>query len=310
MKSLRLIRLALFVSVFSAALALSASAVSVGTVNVSALRLRSSENTSSSILATASFGDQVVVLSESGAWCRVSYNYTEGYMYKDFLDISESTDADIGTGVITASVLNIRSGPGTSYSVAGQLFADTCVDITGIESGWYRISYGTLTGYVHPDYLTVKQTETASRASTTLTTESDVTPLSTAESGSVSDIRQSIVDYAKNFIGTKYVYGGTSPSGFDCSGLVYYVFKQYGYTLGRTATAQYGCGTKISKSELQPGDLVFFTYYGGSSIGHVGIYIGGGQFIHSVKPGVSVRITSLSDSYYTSNYYGACRILS
>ena len=309
MRTLKFLRLVLFASVFIVALAISASAVSVGTVNASALRLRASDSTASSILTTVSRGEQVLVLSDSGSWCKVSYNYTEGYMYKDYLNISDSCDEGLGSGVITASVLNVRGGPSTGYGVVGQLREGTVVDIGGLKSGWYQISYGSTSGYVHPDYLSLRQDQTASRSAATGGSSSDTTSLSTADVSSSSEIRQDIVAYAKNFIGTRYVYGGASPSGFDCSGLVYYVFKQHGYSLSRTASAQYGCGTKISKSELQPGDLVFFTYYGGGSIQHSGIYIGGGQFIHSVKPGDTVRITSMNDSYYLSNYYGACRIL-
>ncbi|HBR07450.1 MAG TPA: hypothetical protein DD735_00980 [Clostridiales bacterium] len=121
---------------------------------------------------------------------------------------------------------------------------------------------------------------------------------------------QDIVDYAMTFLGVPYVYGGTSPSGFDCSGLVYYCYKHYGYTVNRTAAGLAYSGTAVSSSELAPGDVILFTSQGGSYIGHTGIYIGDGQFIHAPHTGDVVKISSLSSDYYTTNYWGARRIAS
>lgn len=123
------------------------------------------------------------------------------------------------------------------------------------------------------------------------------------DSGSSS----SIVSVAQNYLGVPYVWGGTSPSGFDCSGFTQYVFRQCGYSINRTADAQYSNGSYVSYDSLQAGDLVFFANtYSASGITHVGIYIGGGQFIHAANGGV--KISSLSESYYSSRYYGARRI--
>ena len=117
----------------------------------------------------------------------------------------------------------------------------------------------------------------------------------------------SIVGTAQNYLGVPYVWGGTSPSGFDCSGFTQYVFRQCGYSINRTAAAQYSNGSYVSYDSLQAGDLVFFANtYSASGITHVGIYIGGGEFIHAANGGV--KISSLSESYYSSRYYGARRI--
>ncbi|MBP8640353.1 MAG: C40 family peptidase [Oscillospiraceae bacterium] len=121
---------------------------------------------------------------------------------------------------------------------------------------------------------------------------------------------QDIVNYAQTFLGVPYVYGGTSPSGFDCSGLVYYCYKHFGYTVNRTAAGLAYSGTAVSSSALQVGDVILFTSTDGSYVGHTGIYIGGGQFIHAPHTGDVVKISSLSDSYYTSHYWGARRIIS
>lgn len=118
-----------------------------------------------------------------------------------------------------------------------------------------------------------------------------------------------IVSYAKKFIGVPYVRGGSTPKGFDCSGFTQYVIGQFGGSIPRTTAGQYSSGTKISKAELRPGDLVFFKPSAGSSrISHVGIYVGGSKFIHSPKPGENVEISDLSSRYNVSHYYGAVRV--
>ncbi|HWX08342.1 MAG TPA: NlpC/P60 family protein [Gaiellaceae bacterium] len=112
-----------------------------------------------------------------------------------------------------------------------------------------------------------------------------------------------VVGIAMRFLGVPYVWGGSSPSGFDCSGFVAYVYAQVGVSLPHYTGAQWGVGVPVARTDLQPGDLVFF-----DGLGHVGIYIGGGQFIHAPHTGTVVQIASL-DGWYTSNYVGARRIL-
>lgn len=121
---------------------------------------------------------------------------------------------------------------------------------------------------------------------------------------------QDIVNYAQTFLGVNYVYGGTSPSGFDCSGLVYYCYKHFGYTVNRTAAGLAYSGTAVSSTSLQVGDIILFTSQDGSYVGHTGIYIGGGRFIHAPHTGDVVKISNLSDTYYTNHYWGARRVIS
>jgi peptidoglycan DL-endopeptidase CwlO len=111
-----------------------------------------------------------------------------------------------------------------------------------------------------------------------------------------------VVGIAMQYLGTPYVWGGASPAGFDCSGFVMYVFAQVGVSLPHNAAAQYGYGMPVSRDQLQPGDLVFF-----NGLGHDGIYIGGGQFIHSPHTGDVVKISSIS-GWYSSTWVGARRL--
>lgn len=124
-----------------------------------------------------------------------------------------------------------------------------------------------------------------------------------------SSLAQAVVNLAHAKIGSPYVWGAEGPNSFDCSGLTSYVYKQAaGISLPRSSSAQAGYGKTVSKSNLQPGDLVFFTTNGTGNVSHVGIYIGGGNMIHSPKPGQSVHITSINSSYYTSKFVTAKRV--
>jgi cell wall-associated NlpC family hydrolase len=113
-----------------------------------------------------------------------------------------------------------------------------------------------------------------------------------------------VVAYAESQLGTNYVWGGSAPGGFDCSGLVMWAYAQVGVSLPHSSYAQYGYGVPVSQDELAPGDIVFF-----DGLGHVGLYIGGGQFIHAPHTGDVVKISSLSEDWYAQNYVGARRIL-
>jgi cell wall-associated NlpC family hydrolase len=118
-----------------------------------------------------------------------------------------------------------------------------------------------------------------------------------------------MADLAAGLAGLPYQWGGVSPgTGFDCSGLVYYVHRQFGVTLNRDAAAQFANGRSISRGELQPGDIVFFADTYTRGISHDGIYLGGGRFVHAVQPGSGVRITSMGDGYWSPKFVGARRV--
>lgn len=192
-------------------------------------------------------------------------------------------------GVVTAGVLNIRTAPNTECEIAGQYTNGTVVDIVGIEGAWYKINYNGADAYLSSEYVNLIDPSEASRYAAERTKG------------------QRILDIASAYLGTPYVYGGMSPSGFDCSGFVKYCFGQMGITLGRTAASQTAHGTYVSKEELIPGDLVFFIT-DGYSISHVGIYAGNGMMIHSPRPGKRVEYITINSGYYAERYTTARRI--
>jgi cell wall-associated NlpC family hydrolase len=168
--------------------------------------------------------------------------------------------------------------------------------VIGINEGWYKVKHDGKTGYLRSDLMDI------------------IGGYSTSSSARVSaptETGNALVDFALQYLGYSYVYGGASPSsGFDCSGFTSYVYKNFGYSLTRNATGQYrDNGVVVSKSELVPGDLVFFDA-GTGKITHVGIYIGGGEFVHASSARVGVVVSSLDSSYYLNGWYGAKRVVS
>ena len=300
----KLLRTTLLTVAVSAVCMIGASAASgVGTVNTDALRLRNEDNTTSTILATASEGDTVVILEDAGnGWYKVDYNTVEGYMSGEYLTVSAQADVTIGYGLgqTGGSTLNVRSGPGTTYSKVTTLSDGAVVSIVGIDNGWYKIKTSSgATGYVSSEYMVTCKDSSGSRGDGT-------TAVAVASNSSMG---QQVVDYAKQFLGVPYVYGGNGPSSFDCSGFTSYIYRHFGYTLNRTASTQLSNGVAVSKSELQPGDLVFFRYNTSYPASHVGIYIGNGQFIHASTNKYQVQIDQLLTGHYANVYIAGRRIL-
>lgn len=295
--------------------------IGVGYVTASSLRLRSSPSTSSKTLAYASKNEVVVLLSKSGSWYKVLYNLQEGYMHQDYLAVSTIKNVELGYGSVNYSQVNMRTGPGTSYQAIGKSSQGDLAYIIGFNKQWYKVIWGDEICYIRSDYLTLTEAPYENRASaksplffrrgTSTGTSVSVSALKNSNNyiaGNTSSTADKIVATAKKYIGVPYVWGGESPSGFDCSGFVQYVFKAHGISLNRTCETQYKHGSYVSKSNLKPGDLVFFQNTYKAGISHVGIYIGNGKFIHS-SSSKGVTISNLSSSYYTSHYYGARRIL-
>ena len=303
-------RTAIVAASLTALMAVSAYAYDVqgGTVTTSsAVNFRTEATTSSESMGKLNDGTRVAILDEIDGWYKVAYDGKTGYMSSDYVVSQPIMNIECGGAKVTTSVLNVRSGPGTENSIVTKLYEGNVAKIIGINNAWFKVQYGGQTGYISPDYVEIVKYSGSTGSSGTAA----VGAVSHASTSSASGTRQQIVDYAATLLGCKYVYGGNSPSGFDCSGYVKYVFAHFGVNLSRTSASQYSNSVRISKSDLNVGDLVFFSQTRGSSkVGHVGIYVGGGQFIHAASPGKGVRYDSLSDSYYSSHYIGSGRVLS
>ena len=218
------------------------------------------------------------------------------------LVIAASTTAFAATypceGYITGNGVNLRSGPDTTHGIYEQMYYGTPLNILGMEGNWYKVSTALAAcgyAYVSADYATIGEAP-------------KIVPGKGGATGRTS-AGQRVVQIAERFLGLPYVYGGSTPAGFDCSGFTSYVFKQLGYTLNRVSADQIHNGVPVSKSELMPGDLLLFKKQGASRIHHVGIYVGNGIMIHSPQTGDVIKYTSIVNGYYNDCYYAARRIV-
>ena len=261
-----------------------------GAETTTAVNLRTGAGTGNAIIATVGEGTALIVEADTGSgWYKVNYDGESGYMSADYLSFSEIMDLT-AQGWVDGSDVRMRAEAGTDSEIVRVTTYGESVEILGVDGEWYKVSAGGKTGYIRGDYVSF--------------TEPD--PSQAPAAGSIGE---QIVAFAEQLLGTPYVWAGSSPSGFDCSGFVSYVFKNFGYTVNRTAASMYTNGVAVDKSELQIGDAVFFAS-SSESIGHVGIYIGDGEFIHSSSGCGYVTISGLDESYYSRMYVGARRIAS
>lgn len=204
--------------------------------------------------------------------------------------------------------VNLRSSADRTSTLITQIAINTKVEVVSESNGWSKVKVNGKEGYIASTLLSTTKQETSRGAEESRITaankekeakKQETTQTETSKTSSNSG--ESVVSYAKQFIGTKYTYGGTSPStGFDCSGFTSYVYKHFGVSLPRTSGGQSGVGTAVTKANLQVGDLVIYS-------GHVAIYLGGGNVIHSPRPGKSVCIVPLNQA--ASGFSGGRRIL-
>lgn len=299
----------------------------IGFVNASSLRLRSEASTDAAVVDTASANECVVVVSKIGDWYQVIYNLKSGYMHASYMDVASKENAELGYGNITGSGVNLRSGPATTYSVSAVSAKGEKCYIIGLNEGWYKVIYNGKICYIRSDFVALTEIPYENKASNHSPKffrrgeSTGVVPSAAALNGAPSSgsavpseknlsvTGSQILNEARKYLGTPYVAGGASPSGFDCSGFVYYILKQLGFSPYRTPASQYQHGNAVSKATLQEGDLVFFSSNSGKSITHVGIYAGGGQFIHAPNSRSVVSYSDLTSGYWANTYYGARRIV-
>ncbi|MCI8362348.1 MAG: SH3 domain-containing protein [Clostridia bacterium] len=213
---------------------------------------------------------------------------------------------------VNTSSIYVRKGPSTDTEVIDSLILNATVKVTAENGDWYKVEVDGKTGYIAKRLLSDKQVNTTSRGEAVREEDKNVNQANNTQNNTQVQTSKGnqIVEYAKKYLGCKYVYGASGPNKFDCSGFTMYVFKNFGVKLSHSATAQSKVGTYVAKENLQLGDLVFFTdYETGNGIGHCGIYIGDGNFIHaSSGTGYCVKISTLTSGSYLKRYETARRL--
>ncbi|MBJ8074597.1 SH3 domain-containing protein [Bacillus cereus group sp. N12] len=286
------------------------------TVNVSSLNVRTGPSTSHTVLGSVNKGKTVQVVGEVQDWFKINFNGGTGYVSKDFVTkggsaVSNETQKPTtnnnntttvqtgGSYVVNTGALKVRTGPATYNAVIGGVTNGKVLNVTGAENGWYKINHNGRTGYVSADYVKfVKGGVTDGNQGSNQGSNQVQKP--TAPTGGDTS---SIAGFARSLNGSPYRTAGTTPAGFDCSGFIHYVLNQTGHKGARQTVAGYW-SSKTKTSNPQPGDLVYFqnTYKPGPS--HMGVYLGNGQFISAETDATGVRISSVSNSYWSKHILG------
>lgn len=251
------------------------------------INVRSGANTDSNIVGKLYKGDKIKINERIGEWYKCEYNGQETYVSTDYVMIMKVADGNVHTDRVP-----VHKQANTESEVFGEYYTGSTAVVTEVGDEWCQVLYYGDLGYVQRSYLDI----------------CNETPVSMQAPAAQPGSGSAVVDYAKRFIGTPYVSGGKSPSGFDCSGFTSYVYAGFGVRLNCSSSTQANQGVSVSRNELQPGDLVFFNT-SGSGISHVAIYAGGGNIVHATMPGDTVKVSNMNSSYYSSRYVGARRVL-
>lgn len=238
------------------------------------------------------------IVKKDGDWYKIKSGSVTGYVYAEYIITGEKAQeialeqAEKMAVVTTDSNLNVRKKPSTDSSIITKISTEERYEVQSVKNGWVKISLDGLTdeegdeldsvGYISADYCEVKYA---------LKSAVKYTPLKEGGgSTAYSSTRASLCNYACQFVGNPYVWGGTSlTNGADCSGFVMSVFAKYGVYLPHSSSGQSYCGTRVSSSQMRPGDLVF---YGSGGINHVAIYIGDGMIVHAANTRRGIVINS------------------
>ena len=274
--------------------------------------------------------DEVTIIETIGDWVCIEKDTTKGWIRSDKLmtleekakqdeeakakeeaekkaeEEAKAKEQQSKTKYASSTTVNVRKEASKDSEIIAQISQNTAVEVISEEGGWAKVKVNGKEGYIASNLLSDKKTEvtTSSRGSTETRKSNEENKATTSVPGKGA----TVVETAKKYIGYSYKYGAAGPTSFDCSGFTSYIFKLHGVSLSRTAKAQYSNGTAVSRSNLQPGDLVMFGP-SVSGINHVGIYIGGGQIVHAANPSRGVTIDTINSGYYNNNYVGARRVI-
>lgn len=237
------------------------------------------------------------VISEEDGWCYITSGDISGYVSAEFLLTGEDAlkkayDLVELVATVNADSLNLREEPNTDCAIIEVLGNSQKLEVLEVLDGWVKVVVDSTEGYVSEEYVTVSEELQTARTLAQLMYGMEV-----------SNLRVEICEFAQQFVGNPYVYGGNSLTrGTDCSGFTNLIYAHFGISIPRTATTQYNYGTKISTSELKPGDLII---YGEYQIEHVALYLGNGQIVHASNERTGIRYSNM----YYRNIIGCVRIL-
>lgn len=258
----------------------------IANVETGNLNIRETPSTDGKLVGKLPKNAACEILDSQDGWAHVKSGEVEGYVSMEFLltgpnAILMANELVTTVARVTADGVNVRDEASTDSAVLTQVPAGEELEYLETIGEWVKVSIDGEEGHISADYVAVEQK---------LATAITMSELLYGQG--VSDVRVDLVEYAKQFLGNPYVWGGTSlTKGADCSGFVLSVFKNYGIKLSHSSRAQANEGTKISTSDLKPGDLVFYANSSGT-INHVAIYIGGGQVIHASSPKTGIKIST------------------
>lgn len=254
------------------------------------LNIRQEASTDSEVIGILTNHNACELLEDAGEWYKVTSGKVTGYVNKQYLVTGDEAEAiaeqEIKTvATVNTETLNVRAEKSTEAAVLSQVGNSEAFTVNSVADGWVEISVDDSVGYISQDYVTVAQA---------LPTAKTIEQVKYGDG--VSDVRASVVSYALQFVGNRYVWGGTSlEKGIDCSGFTMRILGKYGISLPHSSKAQPSYGTKISSSDAKPGDLFF--YGSGRSISHVAIYIGNGQIVHASNKRDGIKV---SNAFYRS----------
>ncbi len=260
----------------------------LGMANVdSYLNVREGASEGSKVIGKMPKNAGCEILEEANGWYHIQSGKVDGYVKADYLltgDAAAMKANELLTNKATANVssLNVRSGASTDSEILIKVSQGEKLDVVEQLDNWVKVALDNEEGYVAAEYVSIaKELPTA------------VTMQDLYYGDGVSSKRVEIVEYAKQFLGNRYVWGGTSlTKGTDCSGFTMSIYKKFGVSLPHSSQAQAGCGTKVDFSNIKPGDLVFYSR-GSKSIGHVALYIGNGQVIHASSSKTGIIISNV-----------------
>lgn len=300
------------------------SGVRVGVTTDDKVNLRSGPSTGNEVLAKLPKGTQLEVLGQQGSWYKVATaRGTVGWVTADFFKLggAVAAAANQASGPVSASVaankVNLRKGPNTGFGSFGRMAAGTQVTVLARAGDWYKVRSprGTV-GWVAQDLVNISAAAAKAVPVTkdvpVLPKPAKAAPAPAAPAAAAPTISASndAASIALQFVGARYVYGGASPRGFDCSGLTTYVYAQLGVRLPHKASLQYNApGQRVSMGDLAPGDLVFFVRTTpAAGITHVALYVGNGMMVTANTPQTGVQYISIYGKYWQSRFAGGLRV--